>query len=142
MLIAIDLTEAASQSTLECTRAAADDQTQMCVVHVVEPQYVQYSVDPTITGSMTHELEETAVKNATERLGELCEPAGIEPQNQYVRLGRAAHEIHALATELDADVIVVGSHGRHGWRRVLGSTANAVLHGTPVDTLVAHVPAK
>ena len=38
-----------------------------------------------------------------------------------------------------ADVIVVGSHGRHGIALLLGSTANGVLHGATTDVLAVRV---
>jgi len=38
-----------------------------------------------------------------------------------------------------ADLIVVGSHGRHGLSLLLGSTANAVLHGAPCDVLAVRI---
>ncbi len=40
-----------------------------------------------------------------------------------------------MAKEHDCDLIVVGSHGRHGLALLLGSTANDVLHGAPCDVL-------
>jgi universal stress protein A len=43
---------------------------------------------------------------------------------------------------MNADIIVVGSHARHGWRRLLGSTASAVLQGAPLDVIVARLPEK
>jgi nucleotide-binding universal stress UspA family protein len=53
----------------------------------------------------------------------------------HVRVGTPADEIVALAKELDADLIVVGTHGRRGVRRLLlGSVARAILRhaGCPV----------
>jgi universal stress protein A len=44
-----------------------------------------------------------------------------------------------MAEELDADLIVLGTHGRHGLGLMLGSTANAVLHGAPCDVLAVKV---
>ena len=38
-----------------------------------------------------------------------------------------------------ADLIVVGSHGRHGLALLLGSTANDVLHGAPCDVLAVRL---
>ena len=43
------------------------------------------------------------------------------------------------ATEQACDLIVVGSHGRHGLALLLGSTANDVLHGAPCDVLAVHL---
>ena len=41
--------------------------------------------------------------------------------------------------EAGADIIVVGSHGRHGLALLLGSTANGVLHGASCDVLAVRV---
>ncbi|MGB6942978.1 MAG: universal stress protein [Bryobacteraceae bacterium] len=54
---------------------------------------------------------------------------------EFIRVGKPAHEIVAVAKEWPADVIVVGCHGRHGIPRVLlGSVAEAVMRhaGCPV----------
>ncbi len=49
-----------------------------------------------------------------------------------VRDGRAAEEIVTSAIRWPADVIVLGSHGRHGLERVLvGSVAEHVLRHAP-----------
>jgi len=142
ILIAVDLSESASSRVLEqaVSIAAAAGNPPIDVLHVVEPQFVQYSMDPTLTGSMTHDLERAALDSAAGRLQRLCQPYAIPQSSQHLRVGRPASEVHNAARELNADLVVVGSHGHHGWRMVLGSTANAVLHGTPVDTLVALLP--
>jgi universal stress protein A len=48
--------------------------------------------------------------------------------------------IHEAATEKGVDTILIGSHARKGLGRLLGSTANAVLHGSPVNVLTVRVP--
>jgi len=112
----------------------------LSVVHVVEPQYVQYSFDPTFTGSVTRSLEKDAMDGAANRVAELCEPFAIPPEAQHIVLGRAADQIHELAKTQNADLIVIGSHGHHGWRILLGSTANAVLHAAAVDVVTIRIP--
>jgi universal stress protein A len=37
------------------------------------------------------------------------------------------------------DLIIIGSHGRHGIRILLGSTANAILHSAKCDVLAVRV---
>ena len=56
--------------------------------------------------------------------------------------GSTRREILRLAKELDTNLIVIGSHGREGIQRLLGSTANAVLHGAPCDVLAVRIKDK
>lgn len=133
VLAAVDLTEEAADPVLRHARAYLSETGTLYAVHVVEPQYVQYSFDPTFKGTLTASLEEGALNVAAQRLAELCEPHGIDADHRFAVLGRAADKIHELAEQQGCDLIVIGSHGQQGLRRLLGSTANAVLHGAPVD---------
>ena len=63
----------------------------------------------------------------------------IDAARVYSVSGSPAIEIRRLAEEIDADAIVIGSHGRSGWKVMLGSTANKVLHGAKCDVLTVHV---
>ncbi|HEX5871211.1 MAG TPA: universal stress protein [Longimicrobium sp.] len=59
------------------------------------------------------------------------------PTARYVRTGDPAYEIVREAEEWQADLIVVGTHGRRGARRVfLGSVAETVLRHAPCAALV------
>jgi universal stress protein A len=49
-------------------------------------------------------------------------------------------EIVRVAEEESADLIIVGSHGRHGLALLLGSTANNVLHHAPCDVMAVRLP--
>jgi nucleotide-binding universal stress UspA family protein len=50
--------------------------------------------------------------------------------------GDAADVLVAVARDCDADVIVVGSRGMTGARRVLGSVPNKVSHHSPCSVLI------
>ena len=139
LLAAIDLTEGPARRVLETAKELAGPDTRIQVLHVVEPQYVQYSFDPTFSGAMTRSLESEAQATAQRRIAELCAPFGINEGNQHVTMGHAATLIHKFASDNDCDLIVIGSHGYRGWQRLLGSTANAVLHGAPVDVWTCHI---
>jgi universal stress protein A len=86
------------------------------------------------------DMEATIDREITEAVRERVARFGIPPERVTVLYGRPATEIHAQAEKLNADLIVVGSHGRHGLSRVmLGSTANAVLHGASCDVLTVRI---
>lgn len=60
----------------------------------------------------------------------------VSDVNRCVREGDAARELLSAATEWNADLIVIGTHGRHGLRRLmLGSTAEKVACGAPCPVL-------
>lgn len=140
ILVAVDLLSDTAEPVLAGARELLEGGGQLHAVHVVEPQYVQYSFDPTLKGTLSRTLEQEAVAAASARLAELCEAQGIDDAHRHALLGRTAGTVHELARRLNADLIVVGSHGQEGLRRILGSTANAILHGAPVDVATIRLP--
>lgn len=53
-----------------------------------------------------------------------------------VKTGNPAEEIVAFATEIDADMIIIGTHGVKGFERLLlGSTAEKVVKHAPCPVL-------
>ena len=59
------------------------------------------------------------------------------PDHCHIRSGRAFAEICKLAREIDADLIILGSRGYSGLKRVLlGSTAERVIRFAPIPVLV------
>ncbi len=140
VLVAIDLVNEPAHLLLEHAAGLRLDPPEIFVAHVVEPQYVQYSIDPTFTGSLTQRMEEDAIASARQRVFDICESHGIPTDHQRISVGRTAERIHELAMELGVDTVVVGSNTRPRWMRMLGSTANAILHGSAVNVIVINNP--
>jgi nucleotide-binding universal stress UspA family protein len=64
---------------------------------------------------------------------------GIQAESDLLETigGRAADQIVEAASKWPADLIVMGTHGRRGFRRLLmGSDAALVLHSSPVPVLM------
>ena len=53
-----------------------------------------------------------------------------------LEFGSIKNEVLKVAQENDIDLIVTGSHGKHGLALLLGSTADAILHGAKCDILI------
>jgi nucleotide-binding universal stress UspA family protein len=74
----------------------------------------------------------------------VCAPSkGEEGYSQetvlHVRLGQPAHAIHQVAVDVDADIVVVGTHGRGGVEKlILGSVAEELVRTARLPVLVAH----
>lgn len=76
---------------------------------------------------------------AEQLMAKIVDDLGI-PDNQWTVLdGPAKQMILAEAERSKADLIIVGSHGRHGVQLLLGSTANAILHAATCDVLAVRV---
>ena len=65
-------------------------------------------------------------------------PPGLQVSPPIVRFGQPWRLILALGDEMDADLIVVGSHGYHGLDRILGTTAARVANVSHRNVLVVH----
>ena len=68
-LVAIDRDKESASKVLQ---AAKDRAAELLVIHVLEPQEIQYSVDPTLVGSITRALQEQALTSALLRIQKLC----------------------------------------------------------------------
>lgn len=72
-----------------------------------------------------------------------AEKAGVtaEVQLRDVRSGRVAEVIVDEAVNQKCDLIVIGTHGRRGFSRlVVGSDAEAVMRASPVPVLLVRAP--
>jgi universal stress protein A len=68
------------------------------------------------------------------------EQLGVQTTHQFVVTGHTETEVHRTVKQENVDLVVVGSHGRHGLALLLGSTANGILHGATCDVLAVRVP--
>lgn len=136
VLICVDLSEEARQVADRAKAVASGSDTKVSIVHVIEPLSFAYGGDiPMDFSGVQEEIEKQAVSH----LKTFAEDYGVAADDQHVLVGRAESEIHRFALEQDVDLIVVGSHGKHGLALLLGSTANGVLHGAHCDVLAVRV---
>ena len=136
ILVGVDLTvESKDVSSKACALREAFGCRLSCV-HVIEPLSLAYGGDiPMDLSTIQEQIQDTAKSHLTE----FAETLDIKEEDRHLIFGRPETEIHTLANEIHADLIVVGSHGRHGLALLLGSTANGVLHGAPCDVLAVRV---
>ncbi len=139
-LVALDNTEEADEVLAAARKLADATQADLYCITVIRPFLQTYGqLDIAGYAQNTVELENQAVAQAEQRLAALATEYGVDAAATYVKLGNPAFEIRALAGELSVDLIVIGTHGRHGLGLLLGSTANAVLHGIGCDAYVVKV---
>lgn len=136
ILVGLDLSEESSQVLDRAAQIAAHSNATVSLAHIIEPLTFAYGGDVPMDLS---EVQEQLQNQAEEQLGKAAANLNIPAERQHVVLGQPATEIHRIAEESGCDLIVIGSHGRHGLALLLGSTANGVLHGAGCDVLAVRV---
>ena len=139
ILVAIDLSDEADDVLEKAKSLAESNQSRLTLVHVVEPLSVAYGSD--IPLDLTS-LQDEITQQAKERIAKLADNIHLDKGEQHVVYGRPEREVHRIAQESDVDLIVVGSHGRHGLALILGSTSTSILHGACCDVLAVRVGKK
>jgi universal stress protein A len=77
-----------------------------------------------------------------EKLAQERIPAAVRSET-IVTTGDPAEQVLETARDLDADLIVMGTHGRKGLGHlVLGSVAERVVRESPIPVLTAHSSAR
>lgn len=139
LLMAIDLSEESTEIAEKAAALAGSNNAIMHIIHVIEPLSFAYGGDIPMDFSG---IQEEIHQQARQQLASFGASHNVPEERQHIVLGRPEVEIHALAEDLGAELIVVGSHGRYGLALLMGSTANGVLHGASCDVLAVRVGKK
>ena len=137
ILLAVDFTPVTDTVARQAIELCQAFKARLSLVHVVEFTQMDLSNDLILPQEL--ELDQELMKQSKQRLEELAENLEIDKSECFVSQGSTRREILRLAKELNTNLIVIGSHGREGIQRLLGSTANAVLHGAPCDVLAVRI---
>lgn len=139
ILVAIDLTDESAEVFEKALIHANQYNAELSLIHVLEPLSYAYGGDiPMDLSEVQQELD----KQAQHALNKYASKANIPADRCYIPIGKPDTEIHRVANEIECDMIVIGSHGKHGLQLLLGSTANAVLHGAHCDVLAIRIKDK
>lgn len=106
----------------------------LSLIHVVDNMPIPdpgYGLDAVMDVDLTGEM----IAAARKQLSALAKKLGVPDERVWVEMGSPKFEINRIAVENTVDLIVVGSHGRHGLALLLGSTSNGVLHHAQCDVL-------
>jgi nucleotide-binding universal stress UspA family protein len=141
ILYPTDFSDTAAAAFETAQRLARDSNALLVIAHVVEPQaHAPGAVIPhvTMSGVSVQENVHRAVEEAREALQQIVPgDGGIRYEHRLLE-GVPSEALPQLAEEENADLIVLGTHGRTGLRRLLmGSVAEAVVRHAkcPVLTL-------
>jgi nucleotide-binding universal stress UspA family protein len=135
ILLATDGSPSAERATAEAIELAGTTGSKLYVLAAWKRPTWEYGIAPVAP----YELDADAKAQADDAAAQAVEAAresGITAE-PMVRRGEAAHEVCRAAEEIDADLIVVGSHGWNALKRlVLGSVSAGVLHEASCPVMV------
>lgn len=138
ILLAVDFADHNDMVTQRAKTLATQFQAKLSIVHVTDSMPITNIMDGQVL-PIDMELSDTLMELSKKRLAELGNELGIASEDQWLMVGAADSEIVALAADNHVDLIVMGSHARHGLALLLGSTANGVLHHATCDVLAVRI---
>jgi universal stress protein A len=138
ILIACDYSAQSRQLALKAQWIADLQQSKLSLLHVLDniamPDTAYGTVLPLDKPSDNAPLEQEKAK-----FNEFASQLGIAKNNCWLIWGSPKQEILQFAQQHTVDLIVVGSHERHGLALLLGSTANGILHHAHCDVLAVRL---
>jgi len=134
ILLAVDLSHDDEQVINKAQRIADQYGSRISIIHVLDnipmPDTAYGTEIPLYEG-----LNDELLNVKKTRLSQIGEGLGLDSTRVRMVWGLPHQEIIRMAEEESTDLIIVGSHGRHGIALLLGSTASGVLHHSPCDVL-------
>lgn len=145
ILVPVDGSDTSMRGLGEAMKIAHDSGGQLCLFHVVNELVLDYPCGAQPSGmTLVDSLRELG--NGLLRQGEdLVRKQGLSVESVLFEGfgGSAADPIVAQARKWNADLIVMGTHGRRGLRRLaMGSDAEMVVRESSVPVLLVRHVAK
>jgi universal stress protein A len=144
LLIAIDTAHPDKRIGRRASELIRDRGARLTLLAVIEPMPPDMIAAPTALGAPAGLIDYTDIdRNRLEQARRQLEdyaaavlPPGVEI---VAEIGAATDTILEVAGKRGVDLIIVGSHGRRGIRRLMGSTASSIVHLAGCDVLVVRL---
>ncbi len=137
-LVAVDFS--AHSFTAFSYAAAIAPQAEIHLVHALEAPLEAEILSMGVAGKTIHEYHSKIREEAEAEMGRFIDKSGADSRNLHVAIEHGAHVPTMLrdkAMEIDADLVIVGKHGKSLLERLLmGSVTLHLLTDCPSDVLV------
>lgn len=141
ILLAVDYSENGDYVAQKARSLAYKYQAKLSIIHVLDnipmPD-TNYGTVIDLDKDSSYDL----LESEKAKLMKLGNQLKVDLANRWMVWGVPKQEIIHIAEQEQVDLIVVGSHGRHGLALLLGSTANAVLHYAKCDVMAIRLQDK
>jgi universal stress protein A len=142
ILVIVDLSNGSDSVVRAAREQAAYSHASIVALHVVEFVPVEPMGDPlmpTLSMEPTLAIEAELIDRATEKLRTILAAEGLSETPMRIEAGSIKGQIVRVAEEEKPDLMVVGSHERHGLAVLLNFTDDAVLHAAHCDVLAVRL---
>ena len=139
ILVAVDFYEQGEETTNKAIALSQTYNAKLSIIHVVDNLPMLDSGYGVEVPFNNMDLITELMDNAKKTIADLAEKLQIPKDQVFLEMGSPKTEIVRVAEENKVDLIVIGSHGRHGLSLLLGSTANGVLHHAQCDVLAVRL---
>lgn len=144
IFVPVDGSSTSNLGLKEALRLAKQDGARLCLFHAVDELFIAAAAEGMALPDEVFASLREAGRKILARAASLARKSGVQARTVLVETlaGPAADAIVAEAKKWRADLIVMGTHGRRGVRRlVMGSDAEQVLRETPVPVLLVRARA-
>jgi nucleotide-binding universal stress UspA family protein len=140
ILVATDFTETSDRALDFGIELARKFDATVTVVHAYQIPAMGFADGGYIAGAEVAAQLSTAGQNRLDSVVDSKKTSGVL-MKAVLREGVAWEEVNDVAKEIDANLIVIGTHGRRGLARaLLGSVAENVIRTSTIPVLVIHGP--
>lgn len=139
-LVPVDFSKTSEIALSHAMKLARENKAKLVLLHVVSDSAWMAAGDDVGSAQVLLDYIKAAEKNAAEEMRKLVRRKGFKPggyRSVLIRGGEPASVIARQAKKSRASMIVMGSHGRTGFRRfVLGSVAERTLRYAECPVLI------
>ena len=139
VLLAVDYSEQGVYVAEKARFLANLYEAKLSIIHVLDNIPMPDTNYGTVI-SLTQDSSDELLEAEKSKLMQLGDQLAVDLVNRWLLWGVPKQEIIHVAEQEQVDLIVVGSHGRHGLALLLGSTANSVLHYAKCDVMAVRLP--
>ena len=138
ILLAVDFSEDTDCLVERTSEMTLLNDANISIVHILDNIPMPDMSYGTII-ALNDETDNALLEQQKAKLNKIGRLLNVPENQRWLIWGSPKEEICALAEQEKVDLIIVGSHGRHGLALLLGSTANDVLHHAPCDVLAVRL---
>jgi nucleotide-binding universal stress UspA family protein len=139
-LVPVDFSKASEAAVDHAIKLAAESGGKLILLHAIPTSALMMTGSDGMTGTMLVDIEQAQLEEAQSQMDKLVRKKKLKPRSYQpviVKRGDPAQVIANQAKKTRARMIVMGSHGRTGLKRlVLGSVAERTLRYARCPVLI------